>query len=159
MIKRFLFLCSIFISCAAFTTIVAMEFVEQSAATNARLQIINADDPEANEQFVRSLRDVGFALIRNPDPSISIAALEAEWTLFFSQSKEEKMADHSSKSPSGLGFYPRGVERAEGATEQNDMEYYHYAPGHTLPAGLSEQTETYFFAMQEIKVRLIQWID
>jgi isopenicillin N synthase-like dioxygenase len=156
---RFSFLCSIAVLGAMFSGTFAAEFTVEHVVSSAGLPIINASDSNANEQFVASLRKQGFALIQNPCPGIDIMGLEAEWAQFFAKSHEEKMEYYKDKSEIGLGYYPLGVERAEGATEQNFMEYYHYATGHTLPEGLSEKTENYFAAMRDAKIMLTRWID
>lgn len=159
MIKtRFSFLYSIAISCAMLSSTFAMEFIEK-ATNSAGLTIIDVQDPKANEQFVQSLRQKGFALIKNPSPDIDIMGLKEEWAGFFAKSPAEKKEFSRDLSPIGLGYYPLGVERAEGATEQNFMEYYHYATGHALPKGLNDKTESYFSAMREVKIMLTRWID
>lgn len=137
----------------------AMEFAEAHVVTSAGLPIIDAQALDANEQFVASLRNQGFALIKNPSPSIDIRGLERESGDFFNMTDAFKNEYHKDKSPIGLGYYPFGVERAEGATEQNFMEYYHYATGHRLPYMFSEKVEGYFAAMRIVKIMLTQWID
>lgn len=156
---RFSFICSIVISCAIFSNTFATDFAERHVVNSAGLPIIDTQDPDANEQFVASLRRQGFALIKNPSPGIDIRGLEKESSDFFNMTDAFKNEYHKDKSAIGLGYYPFGVERAEGATEQNFMEYYHYATGHRLPYMFSEKVEDYFAAMRVVKIMLTQWID
>ena len=157
--KQFSFLYSVIISCAVFSNTFSADFTERHAVNIAGLSIIDARNPDANEQFLSSLRSQGFALIKNPTTGIDIRGIEKECSDFFKMPDAFKNEYHKDKSPIGLGFYPLGVERAEGATEQNFMEYYHYATGHSLPSMFSEKVEDYFTAMRIVKIMLTQWID
>lgn len=156
---RFSFLYSVVISCAMFTGTFAADFTDKHVINSSGLPVIDVQNPEANKLFMQSLREKGFALIRKPDPSIDILGLKEEWQPFFAKTDAEKCVYHKDLSPIGLGYYPLGVERAEGATEQNFMEYYHYATDHALPEGLSGKTEDYFAAMRIVKIMLTKWID
>jgi isopenicillin N synthase-like dioxygenase len=153
------FLYCIVISCAMFQSTFAMDFMERHVVNSAGLPIIDVQNPDASKLFMQSLREKGFALIKKPNPSIDILGLKEEWQPFFAKTDAEKCVYHKDLSPIGLGYYPLGIERAEGATEQNFMEYYHYATDHTLPEGLSGKTEDYFSAMREVKIMLTKWID
>lgn len=150
---------SIVISCAMFSGTFAAEFTEEHVVNTSGLPIIDVQNPDANKQFMASLREKGFALIQKPNTSIDILGLKEEWAAFFAKTDAEKMEHSKDLSTIGLGYYSLGVERAEGATEQNFMEYYHYATGHPLPEGLSDKTEDYFAAMRIVKIMLTKWID
>ena len=153
---------SIVIMSVLFSTTFAAEFAADTATStqnSAGLSVIDMQDPNAPALFLRSLRQTGFALFSNH--GIDTNGLKEDWQNFYNRPEADKMKSHYANDPAGngLGYYPYAAEKAEGATAQNKMEYYHDAAGHELPDCISTKTKTYFSNMEAIKILLSRWID
>jgi isopenicillin N synthase-like dioxygenase len=159
--KLITLLYNIVILCGLFTTTFAAEFSENTPGSSNRFDISTIDfqDPDAATKLLKSFRETGFAAFTNH--GINTTGLKEDWAAFFSLPEEEKMKHHFLKDPigNGLGFYPYATEKAEGATDQNKMEYYHDKPGHILPDIIGARTKAYFSDAEKIKIQLSRWLD
>lgn len=113
---------------------------------------------DANEQFTRSLRDTGFAVIRNhPIDYKLVESVFAEWAAFFaSENKENYLYNNDTQD----GFFPMRVsETAVGYSVKDIKEFFHYYPWGIYPKELSDNSRLLFSQMNQVAHQLLIWIE
>jgi isopenicillin N synthase-like dioxygenase len=112
---------------------------------------------EAPRQFASSLRQWGFAVLRDcPMPAGLIAAVYGEWAAFFnSEQKHNYTFDPHVQS----GFFPWLTEHAKDNACPDLKEFYHLYPWSPLPVGLSQQTWQLFKSLEELARKLLAWLE
>lgn len=122
------------------------------------LKTVDFLDPQAAQKFTNSLRDTGFAVIKNHPISFSlIENTFAEWNLFFSKNdayKKNYLFDKKKQS----GFFPYKSENAKDSNLKDLKEFYHFFPWSTLPPEANKYTEEFFQKLNELGLKLLDWI-
>ena len=114
--------------------------------------------PDAEQQFVQSLRETGFGVLRNhPIPQSVVQGIYEHWTDFFnSEEKDDFLFDPEKYD----GFFPRAMaETAKGNTIRDIKEYFHYYPWGRCPASLKQEIEGYYNSTIEFAATLLGWIE
>ena len=100
--------------------------------------------PNAPEQFAKSMKETGFAVLINHAISNElIDKVYAEWETFFTKPEEEKRRFMFKRDYEVVqdGFFPIDVaEKAKGYDVKDLKEFYHAYPCGRLPEGFSEST-------------------
>jgi isopenicillin N synthase-like dioxygenase len=114
---------------------------------------IDLQEPNAGELLVTSLHETGFAILRNH--SIARDMLDdiyRDWQAFFdSDDKYQYSFDAEGENDIQDGFYALSVsEKAVGATQKDNKEFYHVVPGGRVPPDL----ESNIFSYREQAMRL-----
>ena len=115
-----------------------------------------ADD--ADVQFVASLRETGFGVLKNhPITEATVNAIYDNWYGFFgSEQKQEYLFD----SEKFDGFFPTTMaETAKGHSIRDLKEYYHYYPWGRCPNGLKQQLDDYYANAVSLASTLLSWVE
>ena len=106
------------------------------------IRTVDFQQPDAGREFVRSLHETGFAVLKNhPVSAATLESLYRGWTKFFnSDEKYEFMHDPENRDGTQQGFHPVEVsETAVGHTVKDIKEYFHVVPGGRIPAALEQE--------------------
>jgi len=114
--------------------------------------------PDAEQQFVQSLRDTGFGVLRNhPIAQETVQSIYDNWTDFFNSEEAEQFLFDPQKYD---GFFPRAMaETAKGHTVRDIKEYYHYYPWGRCPEALKAEVEDYYNSTIAFAAKLLGWIE
>lgn len=112
----------------------------------------------ASTEFAKSLRETGFAVIKNHpiDPQLVLDVF-AEWKDFFdSEYKEEYLYKMDTQD----GFFPMRIsETAVGYNIKDIKEFFHYYTWGQFPNQLSEKSKQLGQQMTEIANTLLVWVE
>lgn len=115
--------------------------------------------PTAPADFSRSLKETGFAVLKNhPIDWAKIEKVYAEWADFFNSPER---FDYEFNKDTQEGYVCADLsETAKGATAKDIKEFYHvYYPWGRYPACLSETTRELFNEAFELARELLSWIE
>ena len=101
-----------------------------------KMQTVDFTHPRAGQMFVDSLRQTGFALIKqHPVPETLLQTLYAQWQQFFlGDDKHDFVIDEPVNPDNRGGFIPAAVsETAVGHSVRDIKEFYHLIPGQQVP--------------------------
>lgn len=114
--------------------------------------------PDAEQQFVQSLRDTGFGVLRNhPIDESAVQNIYQHWKDFFnSDEKDDFLFDPERHD----GFFPRAMaETAKGHSVRDIKEYFHYYPWGRCPDALRAEIDDYYKATIDFAATLLGWIE
>ncbi|WP_017444832.1 isopenicillin N synthase family dioxygenase [Gayadomonas joobiniege] len=122
------------------------------------LQAIDYQGPSAAKALVQSLRDTGFAVLKNhPLEQAQVNQLYQQWAGFF---KQPSKADYAINSAAQDGYFGEDMaETAKGASQRDLKEYFHYYPWGQCPKELKANTQAYYQAANELAIELLSWIE
>lgn len=123
-----------------------------------KLQAVDYRSPTAAHDFVESLRQTGFGVLRNhPIPQQQVSSIYANWQAFFNS--EEKIQFTYNKGTQD-GFFPQSVsEVAKGFKKKDIKEYYHYYPWGQCPESLKSEISEYYKNTRNLAAELLNWIE
>lgn len=112
--------------------------------------------PDAPKVLDRSLRETGFAVIRNhPLSKDLLDRFYHEWKQFFeSPAKFDYLFDPELQS----GYFPFRTENAKNYSKKDLKEFFHLFPNTRLPQGMSQTTTTVMRELIELSTCLLTWI-
>jgi isopenicillin N synthase-like dioxygenase len=125
------------------------------------IRTVDFRQPEAGQEFVRSLHETGFAVLKNhPVPAATLESIYRGWTEFFnSDEKYDFMHDPENRDGTQQGFHPLEVsETAVGHTVKDIKEYFHVVPGCRIPAKLEQEILQYRRAAFALGEQLCSWL-
>jgi isopenicillin N synthase-like dioxygenase len=114
--------------------------------------------PDADQQFVESLRQTGFGVLKNhPIEQSSVARIYRNWQNFFnSEEKYQYAFDQQSHD----GFFSTKVsETAKGFKKKDIKEYFHYYPWGKCPPQLKQELADYYNAANKLASELLGWVE
>ncbi|WP_404791120.1 2OG-Fe(II) oxygenase family protein [Altericista sp. CCNU0014] len=113
--------------------------------------------PEAPSQFVASIREIGFAVLREiPVTASFIAAVYRDWEAFFlSSEKYAYQFDPAIQS----GYFPFQSETAKGNDRPDLKEFFHLYEWTELPSGMSDRTWQLFHRLRAVAETLLEWLE
>lgn len=119
----------------------------------ATVSYTSADAPAA---FTRSLRETGFAVLRDhPITPDRIAAAYEAWGGFFnSDDKHAFTVDPETQD----GYFPFRSENAKGAKAKDLKEFYHVYPKGRVPETVAPLTRELYNDLVAIGARLLEWV-
>ncbi|WP_395344817.1 2OG-Fe(II) oxygenase family protein [Ningiella sp. W23] len=123
-----------------------------------KLEAVDYQSPTAAKDFVESLRQTGFGVLKNhPISKERVSDIYAHWEAFFNS--DDKEAFVYSKDTQD-GFFPQSVsEVAKGFKKKDIKEYYHYYPWGKCPDSLKQEIHEYYQSTLELARELLNWIE
>ncbi|MEM8855976.1 MAG: 2OG-Fe(II) oxygenase family protein [Pseudomonadota bacterium] len=114
-------------------------------------------DPSAPEVFTRSLRQTGFAVLKDhPITPERIDEAYRLWGTFFASPDK---AGYQVEPPKPDGYYPFRSENAKGAKAKDLKEFFQVYPDTPLPEGVAEHTRALYDDLVGLGKTLLGWID
>ncbi len=112
----------------------------------------------ASSDFAKSLKETGFAVIKNhPIDQDLMTSVFKEWEQFFNS--DYKM-NYVYNNDTQDGLFPMTVsETAVGYNVKDIKEFYHYYPWGQYPKELSEKTKMLYEQMNTVAVTLLEWVE
>ena len=123
-----------------------------------KLEAVDYQSKTASIEFVESLRQTGFGVLKNhPISQQVVSNIYKNWEAFFN-SKEK--GDYIYNKKTQDGFFPQSVsEVAKGFTKKDIKEYYHYFPWGKCPSDLREEIDRYYKETTSLAAKLLSWIE
>ncbi|MEL7468847.1 MAG: 2OG-Fe(II) oxygenase family protein [Pseudomonadota bacterium] len=120
------------------------------------IQTVSYTSPDAPAAFTRSLRETGFAVLRDhPVTPERIQAAYDAWGGFFnSDNKHDYLVDPETQD----GFFPFKSENAKGAKAKDLKEFYHVYPEGRVPPSIEDLTRKLYADLVDIGATLLQWV-
>lgn len=125
------------------------------------VQTVNCQDSDAGHQFVASLHETGFAILKNhPISRALLEKLYVGWQQFFnSEEKHQFLFDPENKDGTQAGFHPSAFsETAVGHTTKDLKEYFHVVPGGQIPPALQDEILDYRQRALDFGAMLLEWV-
>ncbi|ERM57627.1 isopenicillin N synthase family dioxygenase [Vibrio cyclitrophicus] len=123
-----------------------------------KLETVDYLADDAAEQFVRSLRETGFSVLKNhPIPKELVESIYENWYQFFIS--EEKENFHFNVETQDGYFPPSVSEVAKGHTVKDIKEYFHVYPWGQIPDQLKEQILDYYQRANTFAQELLGWVE
>ncbi|MFC3034584.1 isopenicillin N synthase family dioxygenase [Pseudoalteromonas fenneropenaei] len=121
------------------------------------LPTVDYQAPEAAAQFVESLRNTGFGVLKNhPIPQSLVESIYKNWQAFFNS---EQKHEFLFKKETQDGYFPPDVsEIAKGFTIKDIKEYYHVYPKGRVPEHLEAEIREYYRLASEFAATLLSWV-
>lgn len=122
------------------------------------VQRIDASAPTAAQEFAKSLKNTGFAVIYNHSISQKlINDTYEEWQAFFKSKDKDKEA-YTFKRETQDGFFPKSIsETAKGAKAKDIKEFFQYYPWGQYPESMSQNTKRLYEELQNLAIKLLEW--
>lgn len=125
------------------------------------IRTVDYEDIEAGHDFVASLHETGFAVIRNhPLSRRLIDRVYRAWSNFFAgEEKLEFLHDPQNSDGTQQGFYPASASETAVGQELRDLkEYFHVVPGGRIPAALAGDILEYRRTAFDLGKQLACWL-
>ncbi len=121
------------------------------------MKIVDFTATDAAQQFVDSLKEIGFAVISNhPIDNDLVDEVYADWDHYFnSQDKRDFLFDE--KTHDGLIPLEKS-EAAKGYDLADIKEFYHYYPKGRCPSFLKQKTQSLYDELDAMALELLTWI-
>jgi len=122
------------------------------------LQAVDYRHPDAPADFVESLRDTGFGVLRNhPLSEQMVTEIYAQWQDFFNSEDKHNFHFDAEKYD---GFFPLDeAESAKGQTVRDLKEYFHYYPWGRCPPELRKTLAHYYDTTVAFAAELLHWVE
>ena len=118
---------------------------------------ISYTDPEAGAKFAKSLRETGFAILKDhPITEDKIERMYGSWKNFFSD--DEKLG-YAPGEGEVHGYYGFKSENAKGSAHKDLKEFFHVYEDRPVPGAVEEETRPFQREMLQIGETLLQWLD
>lgn len=113
-------------------------------------------DQGAPAEFTLSLKDSGFAVLRNhPIQAALIESVYSDWQGFFADDNKFNYRFDPEKQD---GFFPFGTENAKGYDQKDLKEFYHLYPWGRWPSEISGSTKSLYDNLVTLTSELLEWI-
>lgn len=121
------------------------------------VKTVDFNSPTASEQFTKSLKDTGFAVLSNhPIQFKEIEKIYSEWEFFFkNDSKHNYLFDEIKQD----GYFPYLSENAKGSDFKDLKEFFHIYPWGCYPDSISQSTQKLYKSLSEIAELLLLWVE
>lgn len=123
------------------------------------LKAIDYRDENASSDFVTSLKETGFAVLKNhPIPQVIVDRIYHHWQDFFnSDAKQDYLFDPQTMD----GYYPINIsETAKGYSTKDIKEYFHYYhPWGKCPEDLRDELISYRNHANSLATELLSWVE
>ncbi len=122
------------------------------------LSIVDFTAENAAQEFVTSLHETGFGVLKNhPIQKELLESIYENWAGFFAS--DEKF-DYKFNVETQDGFFPTTVsETAKGNSLKDIKEYFHYYPWGQVPAELKQQLADYYEQANNLAATLLDWVE
>lgn len=121
------------------------------------VKVVDFLSETAAADFTASLKDTGFAVLRNhPVPEALIEGTYKDWREFFEGDTKRKYLFSKDKQD---GYFPFGTENAKDAPLKDLKEFYHIYTWGRFPKELGGRTMLLFRELNELAITLLSWIE
>lgn len=125
------------------------------------VSIVDMHAEHADVEFVRSLKNTGFAVLRNsPLDADRLLRMGEAWKAFFLS--PDKWQYKATETPSGntSGFISTEVSETAVGHDQKDLkEFFHIVPCTNIPEGLRADAQAHLSDAQALGRTLLGWVD
>lgn len=123
--------------------------------------IVDMSAADADEAFVRTLRDTGFAVLRDaPLSPERLGRMSRDWLAFFAGEGKWNYLAHEVPSGNTSGYIPPDVsETAVGHDIKDLKEFFHIVPGTSMPEALQDDARDHLRDAFALGRQLLQWLD
>ena len=123
-----------------------------------KLETVDYLADDAAEQFVKSLRETGFGVLKNhPIPKELVESIYENWQQFF---LSEQKNDFHFNVDTQDGYFPPSVsETAKGHSVKDIKEYFHVYPWGQIPEQLKAQILDYYQRADSFAQELLSWVE
>lgn len=125
------------------------------------IKTVDYENPAAGQEFVLSLHETGFAVLKNhPISGEMLDSIYRGWGNFFnSDEKQDFLFDPENYDGTQQGYYPMQVsETAVGHTAKDLKEFFHVVPGGRIPPALESEILNYREWTFELGKKLVEWL-
>jgi isopenicillin N synthase-like dioxygenase len=121
--------------------------------------VIDYQSPQAPEQFARSLKETGFAVLKNHGvPMDLFQRVKKEWQDFFAADEKFNFL-YDKNAYAQDGYIPAKVaETAKGNPVKDLKEFYQVYPRGRMPERASKDTWEMFHTLYDIGFHLLEWL-
>lgn len=126
------------------------------------MQVLTVDyqSPDAAKLFVQSIRETGFAVMKNHPISYDLVQKAFEiWEDFFSKDSKFDYTFDAVRPGYQDGFFPFKSENAKDYDKKNLMEFFHYYRWGKLPPAVTKETIDLFHAMEQLGIETLGWLE
>jgi len=111
----------------------------------------------ARHDFVKSLSETGFAVIKNHDIDKNlISRVYEDWKVFFSsEDKNNYLFDYEKQD----GYFPYKSENAEGYKTKDLKEFFHIYRWGRYPSSITDETKTLHSKLLGMGSKMLDWLD
>tara|TARA_R110002110_G_scaffold212464_6_gene425442 strand:+ start:1401 stop:2240 length:840 start_codon:yes stop_codon:yes gene_type:complete len=122
------------------------------------LSAIDFNAPDCDQQFVASLREIGFAVLKNHPLDMNLVNdIYREWRAFFAT--DRKYDFELNKDTQDGYFSLQNAESAKGVDVKDFKEYFHYYNWGKCPEELRGHLQQYYAAAHEFAATLLSWVE
>ncbi|NOH47575.1 isopenicillin N synthase family oxygenase [Vibrio rotiferianus] len=123
-----------------------------------KLETVDYLADDAAQQFVTSLRETGFGVLKNhPIPQELVESIYKNWYEFFCS---EQKNDFHFNVETQDGYFPPSVsEVAKGHSVKDIKEYFHVYPWGQMPKQLREEILEYYERANAFAQELLGWVE
>ena len=125
--------------------------------TQFEVLAVSPKDADAPEMFAKSLRETGFAVIKDHDIDMSqIEGMYDVWKTYFDGSDK-----HDDVTPPNYpaGYFGYKSENAKGRTQKDLKEFFHVYQSQQVPAGCETVTRRFHESLIALGETLLGWLD
>ena len=122
------------------------------------LRAVDYRSASAEVDFVESLRETGFGVLRNhPLDESTVARIYEHWAGFFASDAKEDYAFDPERHD---GFFPQAqAETAKGRHVRDIKEYFHFYPWGRCPPELKAELDAYHAETVAFAATLLGWVE
>ncbi|GLQ35493.1 oxidoreductase [Amylibacter marinus] len=118
---------------------------------------ISPSDADAAEKFAKSLRETGFAIIKDHDiPVAEIDAMYRVWAEWFASENKEDFAVQAGESN---GYFGYKSENAKDVKQKDLKEFFHVYQSKEVPDSVREITRDFNTKLIALGAKLLGWLD
>lgn len=121
------------------------------------IQAVSFTDPDAPAQFTRSLRDTGFAVLK--DHPIAPERIDEAYSAWGSVFASHEKHGFKQVPPAPDGYYPFRSENAKGAVAKDLKEFFQVYPQTAMPEGVAPLTRALYEELVGLGVTMLGWIE
>lgn len=120
------------------------------------IKAVDLREPNAAQEFTRSLAQTGFAVLSgHPIEPERIEEAYAAWTAFFGSPEKQ---DYTVKPGTQEGYFPFRSENAKGAAHKDLKEFYQVYPGTKMPPSVEAVTREMYDDLVDLGRMLLGWL-
>jgi len=122
------------------------------------LPVVDYTDKNAPAQFVKSLKETGFGVLKNhPINQSVVESIYHNWQNFFNSNKKNNFAFDPEKQD---GYFSSEVsETAKGHNQKDIKEYFHVYPWGRIPESLKVEILNYYQMASNLAGELLDWVE
>ena len=123
-----------------------------------QVQVVDYTAKDAAKNFVKSLRETGFAvLVNHPIKQSLVASIYKNWQQFFLNEDKHNFAFDAEKQD---GYFSAEIsETAKGHSKKDIKEYFHVYPWGRIPEALESEILEYYRLTSQLAAELLDWVE